>query len=90
MKILRLFTDHPQKVGETYLSHALVALKIALRFAIAAPMQVIHAIFPFIKPPFRTDTVSMRIFLRKMSPRARKRAKTSSCCDGQQCQSNVS
>jgi len=90
MRFLRLFTDHPREIGETYTSHAVSALKIALKFAIAAPMQVIHAIFPFIKPPFGSDTTSMKTFLRKMSPKARKRAKTSSCCDGQQCRSNVS
>ncbi len=68
MRIFRLFTEHPSEVGETYFSHAAAASKIALKFAIAAPMQLLHAVFPFIKPPFGSDTASMRSFLRKMSP----------------------
>ena len=80
MRFLRIFTDHPREVGETYTSHAVSALKIALKFAIAAPMQAIHAIFPFIKPPFGSDTTSMKTFLRKMSPRARKRANCGTNC----------
>ncbi len=86
MNIFRIFTDHPSEIGETYLSHARAASKIALKFAIAAPMQLLHAVFPFIKPPFGSDTASMKTFLRKMSPK--RRAK--SCCGGQQCQSNAS
>ena len=72
MKLLRLFTTHPHEVGETYVSHAIAALKIALKFIIAAPMQVIHAIFPFISPPCGSDTCSMIDFLEKMKPDSRK------------------
>ena len=89
MRILQLFTNHPHEVGENYFTHALTASKIALKFAIAAPMQLLHAAFPFIKPPFGSDTASMRAFLRKMSPKRRKR-KPKPCCDGQQCQSSAS
>ena len=89
MRILRLFTDHPREVGETYLSHALSASKIALKFAIAAPMQLLHAVFPFIQPPFGSDTTSMKAFLRKMSPKRRKK-QSKPCCGGQQCQNNAS
>jgi hypothetical protein len=89
MRILRLFTDHPDSVGETYWTHAISASKIALKFAVAAPMQLLHAVFPFIKPPFGSDTASVRAFLRKMSPVAR-RKKSKSCCGGQQCQNNAS
>ena len=79
MRIFSLFTEHPEKVGETYLTHALMASKIALKFAIAAPMQLLHAIFPFIKPPFDSDSKSMRSFLRKMNTRRKKQAKCSNC-----------
>jgi hypothetical protein len=82
MKIFRLFIDHPEEVGETYLSHAVAASNIALKFAIAAPMQFLHAVFPFIQPPFGSDTASMKVFLRKMSPRAHKKAKCSTCACG--------
>ena len=89
MRIFHLFTEHPSEVGETYLSHAASASKIALKFAIAAPMQLLHAVFPFIKPPFGSDTTSMKSFLRKMSPAAR-RKKSKPCCGGQQCQNSAS
>lgn len=72
MRILGLFTDHPREVGENYLTHALMASKIALKFAIAVPMQLIHAVFPFIRPPLDSDTGSMLVFLEKMSQKARK------------------
>jgi hypothetical protein len=89
MKILQLFTDHPREVGETYLSHAIAASRIALKFAIAAPMQLLHAAFPFIQPPFGSDATSMKAFLRKMSPKRRKR-QPKPCCAEQQCQNNAS
>jgi|TARA_R110002126_G_scaffold18789_1_gene71388 hypothetical protein len=72
MRILGLFTDHPREVGENYFTHALAASKIALKFAIAVPMQLIHAVFPFICPPLGADTASMTSFLTKMSSEARK------------------
>jgi len=78
MRFLRLFTQHPTEVGENYFTHALAASKIALKFAIAAQMQLIHAFFPFICPPLGSDTCSMIEFLEKMSPKARKKANFSS------------
>ena len=79
MRILQLFTDHPHEVGENYFTHAFSASKIALKFAVAVPMQLLHAIFPFVQPPFGSDVISMRSFLRKMGPRGRKRAKCVNC-----------
>jgi len=78
MRFLRLFTQHPAEVGENYFTHALAASKIALKFAIASQMQLIHAFFPFICPPLGSDTCSMIEFLEKMSPKARKKANFSS------------
>ena len=86
MRIFRLFTEHPSEVGETYFSHATAASRIALKFAVAAPMQLLHAVFPFIKPPFGSDVTSIRSFLRKMSPKRRSK----SCCAGEQCRSSAS
>tara|TARA_R110000824_G_scaffold211202_1_gene397200 strand:+ start:337 stop:576 length:240 start_codon:yes stop_codon:yes gene_type:complete len=74
MRFLSLFTEHPASVGENYLTHALMASKIALKLAIAAPMQLIHAVFPFICPPLGSDTASIVKFLEKMSQKARKKA----------------
>jgi hypothetical protein len=89
MKIFNFLTDHLSEVDENYLTHAYTASKIALKFAIAAPMQLLHAFFPFIRPPLGSDVISMRTFLRKTSSKARKRV-SKSCCDGQQCQNNAS
>jgi len=74
MRFFRLFTQHPTEVGENYFTHAVAASKIALKFAIAVPMQLIHAFFPFICPPLGSDACSMIEFLEKMSPKARKKA----------------
>ena len=90
MRILRLFTEHPASVGENYFTHALMASKIALKFAIAVPMQLIHAVFPFIRPPLASDTYSMINFLEEMMPESRKKKNSKGCCDGRQCQSNAS
>jgi len=78
VRIFRLFTQHPNEIGENYASHGLSALKIALKFAIAAQMQVIHAFLPFICPPLGSDARSMIEYLEKMSPKSRKKANFSS------------
>ena len=90
MKILGLFTAHPREVGENYFTHALMASKIALKFAVAVPMQLIHAVFPFICPPLGSDTCSVINFLEEMMPENRKKKNPKACCGERQCQSNVS
>ena len=41
-----LFTEHPQKVGETYFEHMGVAASFAGWLALAACAALIHAIIP--------------------------------------------
>ena len=68
-----LFTKHPREVNETYLSHFKNATKLSTRLAIACPMQLIHAIFPFICPPLNSDIDSLIEFLNNMHPDERKK-----------------
>jgi hypothetical protein len=44
--IQRLFRDHPESVGETYLQHLLQASYFGVRMLIAGLACLIHAIFP--------------------------------------------
>ena len=60
MKILR---QHLDEVGETYFGHMLTALWISTRMQISAYAQLVHAVFPFIRPPLGGDVDSMKEFL---------------------------
>ena len=46
--IRKLFTDHPEDVGESYLAHLAWSLYYSLCFFIAAFAAFIHAFFPFL------------------------------------------
>ena len=71
-KFINLFTSHPSDIGETYFQHFLVALTISFTLTFASYMQLIHSIFPFIKPPLGSDVRSLIIFLEKRLPENRK------------------
>jgi hypothetical protein len=43
----RLFTDHPDSVGETYFEHMIMALKFSGNCAFASFCLFFHAFFPF-------------------------------------------
>lgn len=45
--MLRLFTDHPASVDETYLEHTGFALHFAFWLAVAAFAALVHAVLPF-------------------------------------------
>ena len=70
---MKLFTKHPNEVGETYLGHALQAIEIACKLQVAFYTQLIHAAFPFIPPLFNTDACSLIKYLEKKLPENRKR-----------------
>lgn len=53
-KIKKLFTDHLNWSGETYLKHMMFALLYSFLFFIAALACFVHAFFPFLF----TDTAS--------------------------------
>ena len=71
-RLIRLFTDHPKDVGETYLQHFFMASSMSLMLTFASYMQLVHSIFPFIKPPLGSDVRSLIKFLEKRLPENRK------------------
>ena len=56
---------HLDEVGETYWQHFRAALAITGRLAIATHCQLLHAIFPFVKPPLGSDLKTLIGFLQK-------------------------
>ena len=48
MGLKRLFTEHPDDVGETYVEHMGVALSFAGPLARAAGAALVHAFLPFL------------------------------------------
>lgn len=47
MGIRRLFTEHPESVGETYLEHLCAATGFAARMVLGGVACFLHALFPF-------------------------------------------
>lgn len=54
---MRLFTEHPSSLNETYLEHMAAALKISSMMLLAGFACLIHSVFPFIFTNFANDTV---------------------------------
>jgi Family of unknown function (DUF6356) len=48
MALKRLFTQHPDAVGETYVEHMRVALSFAGPLSVAAVAAFVHAFLPFL------------------------------------------
>ena len=48
MQPARLFTDHPQSVGESYGEHLVTASGFGLRMVLAGLACMIHALLPFL------------------------------------------
>jgi hypothetical protein len=48
MSPLRLFTDHPASVGESYGEHLLAATSFALRMMLSGLACLVHALLPFL------------------------------------------
>ena len=47
MRLKRLFTEHPESVGETYLEHLCAASGFATRMMLGGVACFLHALFPF-------------------------------------------
>tara|TARA_B100000287_G_scaffold430219_1_gene485043 strand:+ start:1500 stop:1727 length:228 start_codon:yes stop_codon:yes gene_type:complete len=69
---MKLFTEHPNSLGETYIQHCLVAASLSLKLLAASLAQLVHAVFPFINPPCGTDVCSMAEYLEGKKPGARR------------------
>jgi|TARA_R110000744_G_scaffold15740_2_gene43630 hypothetical protein len=76
--LLGVFTKHPSEVGESYWEHFKVAAGLALKLAGASIAQILHAIFPFFKPPFGLDVDTMSGYLQNKKPEMRKNCKDES------------
>lgn len=45
---MKLFTEHPNSVGETYLEHMWFALRYSFKLCLCSIASLIHAFFPFL------------------------------------------
>ena len=75
MTLRRLFTAHPDAVGESYVEHMRVALSFAAPLAVAAGAALVHAFLPFLCETTASRTVKAlyaRITTRR-PPRRRRR-----------------
>lgn len=46
--IYDLFTEHPRSVGESYLCHMLISMKMSILSLVASVIFLIHSVFPFL------------------------------------------
>jgi hypothetical protein len=67
MSIARIFTQHPEEVGETYGQHARAALGFFLKLQVAALAALVHALLPF--ACVKTASTIIRELAAKMSSR---------------------
>ena len=63
---------HLQEVGESYIQHLKVTVKVATRFACAVGSQLIHGLVPDLRPPFHNDIESLIDFLYRYKPEVRR------------------
>jgi hypothetical protein len=68
-RIARLFTHHPDTVGETYLGHLGFAAWFSSRLFLAGAAALVHAILPFL-----FETTASRI-VRELADRTHSRAR---------------
>jgi uncharacterized protein DUF6356 len=57
MNLKKLFLDHPQSVGETYIEHMHAASGFGLRMVGAGFKCVVHSVLPFVWPRAASDCV---------------------------------
>ncbi|MFM7454793.1 MAG: DUF6356 family protein [Cyanobium sp.] len=48
MKLMRMFSEHPASVGESYFGHLLQASSFGLRMMFAGIACVLHGLLPFL------------------------------------------
>jgi hypothetical protein len=71
--IVRLFSEHPNSVGETYTQHLVTAFAFGARMIAAGSACMLHGIFPFLF--VRTGSTTVRHLHDEMiTHRARTRA----------------
>ena len=55
--MLKLFTAHPHKVGESYFQHLCIAMRFSFQLFFLAVILFIHALFPFLLETKGSDKV---------------------------------
>lgn len=68
-RLARLFTTHPQTVGESYFEHMRFALWFSSRLLMAGGAALVHAVLPFL-----CETTASRI-IRELHQRIEGRGK---------------
>ena len=68
------FTDHPKKIGESYLQHLLQALIFSSTSLLAALVCFIHGLFPFLFTNTGGDMIA------RLSDKITKRVKRKCAC----------
>lgn len=68
-RIAKLFTQHPETVGETYFGHMAFAAWFSSRLLMAAGAAIVHAFLPFL-----FETTASRI-IRELYERTHNRGK---------------
>ncbi len=71
--VRRLFVEHPQSVGETYLQHMASAFSFGWRMVLAGAACLLHGIFPFCCVKTGSSTVS-HLHEKMITHRSRQRA----------------
>ena len=66
MSLKRLFTEHPEAVGESYVEHMRVALSFAGPLLAAGMAALVHAVLPFLCVTTASGTVK-RLHARMMN-----------------------
>jgi hypothetical protein len=68
MSLKRLFTEHPDSVGESYFEHMGVALSFAGPLLVAGMAALVHAFLPFLC--LRTSSTIVKRLYARMTNRA--------------------
>ena len=58
-RLRTLFSEHPQKVGETYFQHLGVAGSFGVMFLKLAGMSLVHALFPWCFERAASDRIEL-------------------------------
>ncbi len=66
MSLKRLFTEHPEAVGESYVEHMRVALSFSGPLLVAGLAALVHAFLPFLCTSTASTTVK-RLHARMMN-----------------------
>jgi hypothetical protein len=66
MSLKRMFTEHPEAVGESYFEHMRVALSFAGPLLAAGLAALVHAVLPFLCVTTASGTVK-RLHVRMMN-----------------------